>query len=157
MGNELKALPAEFSADVLYYNPAIFNQAGIAYPGAHWNWDVLEAISRAIASLKLKTSSGDPVYALEAPADFDFWNMLCTQAGHPALDCGVWHLADTDSKDAEMRSLDFIHTFFQELTVAAPICRRPEHPQDTTSRVSRPPCSSAARTWLPLFPNLITR
>jgi ABC-type glycerol-3-phosphate transport system substrate-binding protein len=117
----VKALPAEFSVDLLFYNPAPFDHAGIATPGPHWNWDVLEAIARALGSLKLVTAQGEPVYPLELPADFDFWNMLCTQAGHPALDAGTWHLADADGKDAQMRSLDFIHDFFHDLSVTAPL------------------------------------
>jgi ABC-type glycerol-3-phosphate transport system substrate-binding protein len=116
----VKAFPDEFSVDMLYYDPSAFDRAGIAAPGPHWTWDVLEAISRAVASVHLKNAQGAPIYALELPADFDFWNMLCTQAGHPALDAGNWHLADAGSKDAELRSLDFIHTFFQGLSVTAP-------------------------------------
>ena len=79
----VKALPDEFSVDFLYYSPLDFDRAGIAAPGPHWNWDVLEAISRAITSLNLTNAKGAPVYALELPDDFDFWNMLCT-AGRPA-------------------------------------------------------------------------
>jgi ABC-type glycerol-3-phosphate transport system substrate-binding protein len=120
VNGSVKALPAEFSADLLFYNPSAFDRAGIAAPGPHWNWDMLEAMSRAIASLKLKTDQGAPIYALELPADFDFWNMLCTQAGHPALDADTWHVADAASRDAELRSLAFIHDFFQGLSVAAP-------------------------------------
>ena len=123
VGGAVKALPDEFSVDLLYYNPADFDRAGIAAPGPHWNWDILEAISRAITSLKLTNAQSAPVYALELPADFDFWNMLCTQAGQPALDVGTWHLADADGKNAELRSLDFIHTFFQGLSVTAPLPR----------------------------------
>jgi ABC-type glycerol-3-phosphate transport system substrate-binding protein len=121
LNGTVKALPAEFSVDLLFYNPSDFDRAGIAAPGPHWNWDMLEAMSRAMASLKLKTDNGAPIYALELPANFDFWNMLCTQAGHPALDSDTWHVADADSKDAEMRSLDFIHDFFQGLSVTAPL------------------------------------
>jgi ABC-type glycerol-3-phosphate transport system substrate-binding protein len=116
----VKALPDEFSVDVLYYDPSDFDRAGVAAPGPHWTWDVLEAISRALTSVHLKNAQGAPIYALELPANFDFWNMLCTQAGHPALDAGSWHLADAAGKDAELRSLDFIHTFFQELSVTPP-------------------------------------
>jgi hypothetical protein len=78
-------------------------------------------MARALGSLQMRTDSGETVYPLELPADFDFWNVLCTQAGHPALDAGTWHLTDADSKDAEMRSLDFIHNFFHDLTVTAPL------------------------------------
>jgi hypothetical protein len=80
-------------------------------------------MSRALGSLQLKTDQGQPIYPLELPADFDFWNILCTQAGHPALDAGVWHLADDDSREAQMRSLDFIHNYFRDLNVAAPLPR----------------------------------
>ena len=125
VGGKVKAVPDEFSVDVLFYNPQFFDEAGIGYPDRHWNWDILEAISRALVSLKLKNDAGQPVYPLELPANFDFWNILCTQAGHPALDLGVWHLADADGKDSQMRALDFIHTFFQELTVTAPLPQRP--------------------------------
>jgi len=121
VGGSIKALPAEFSADLLFYNPSAFDRAGIAAPGPHWNWDMLEAMARAVASIKLKTDQGAPIYALELPADFDFWNMLCTQAGHPALDADTWHVADAAGRDAEMRSLAFIHDFFQGLSVAAPL------------------------------------
>ena len=92
-----------------------FDQAGIGYPDRHWNWDILEADARAIDSLRLKDDAGRSIYPLELPADFDFWNILCTQAGHPALDLDVWHLADDDTKESQMRALDFIHEIFQEL------------------------------------------
>jgi ABC-type glycerol-3-phosphate transport system substrate-binding protein len=121
IGGKIKAVPDEFSVDMLFYNPDFFDQAGIGYPGRHWTWDTLQAMSRAIGSLKIKNDAGQPIYPLELPANFDFWNILCTQAGHPAHDLDAWHLADTVSKDSQMRALEFIHTFFQELTVTAPL------------------------------------
>jgi ABC-type glycerol-3-phosphate transport system substrate-binding protein len=118
---KVRAVPDEFSVDVLFYNPRYFDEAGIGYPGVHWTWDIMEAITRALASLRLQNAAGAPVYPLELPADFDFWNILCMQAGHAALDLDTWHLADADSKDSEMRGLDLIHEFFHELTVTAPL------------------------------------
>jgi len=123
VGDSVKAVPDEFSVDVLFYNPFHFARAGIAVPGPHWNWDVLEAMSRALASLRLKTAQGAPIYPLELPADFDFWNLLCTQAGHPALEADVWHLAVDSGREAQLRGLDFIHNFFQDLAVTAPLPR----------------------------------
>jgi ABC-type glycerol-3-phosphate transport system substrate-binding protein len=117
----IKAAPAEFSVDVLFYNPSYFDQAGIGYPDRHWTWDILEADARALESLKLKDPGGNLIFPLELPADFDFWNILCTQAGHPALDQAVWHLGDNDTKESQMRALDFIHEMFQGLTVTAPL------------------------------------
>ena len=117
------AVPDEFSVDMLFYNPKFFDEAGIAYPGPHWTWDIMEAMTRALASLHLKNDAGQPVYPLEIPASFDFWNILCTQAGHPALDRNVWHLGDADSRDSQLRGLDLIHEFFHELAVTAPPVR----------------------------------
>jgi len=124
----VKAVPDEFSVDVLFYNPSYFDQAGIGYPDRHWNWDILEADARALESLQLKDAAGAPVYPLELPADFDFWNILCTQAGHPALDQNVWHLTDEDGKESQMRALDFIHEIFQELSVTAPLPKAGQPP-----------------------------
>jgi len=118
---KIKAVPDEFSVDVLFYNLDHFNRAGIGYPGRHWNWDVLEAISRALASLKLKDASGQPIYPLELSPDFDLWNLLSAQAGSPVLDSSIWHLADVDGKESQMRSLDFIHDIFREFAITAPL------------------------------------
>jgi ABC-type glycerol-3-phosphate transport system substrate-binding protein len=128
VGGALKAAPDEFSVDVLFYNPACFDEAGIGYPDRHWNWDILEADARALDSLKLKDGAGEAVYPVELAADFDLWNILCTQAGHPALDLGVWHLGDTDTKESQMRALDLIHEIFQELSVTAPLQKRGDRP-----------------------------
>lgn len=120
-GGQIRAAPDEFSVDVLFYNPSYFDQAGIGYPDRHWNWDIVESISRAIASLKLNDPAGQPIYPLELPADFDFWNILCAQAGHPALDLNVWHINDAGAKDSQIRALDIIRDLFQELNVTAPL------------------------------------
>jgi ABC-type glycerol-3-phosphate transport system substrate-binding protein len=116
----LRAVPDEFSVALLFYHPRDFDRAGLGWPGKHWTWDILEAMSRALASQQLTTNAGAQIYPLELPADFDFWNILCTQAGHAALDRGTWHLADPDSRDSRLRGLDLIHEFFQELAVTAP-------------------------------------
>jgi len=128
VGGEIKAAPDEFSVDVLFYNAAYFDQAGIGYPGRHWTWDMLEADARALDAIKLKNDAGQPVYPLELPADFDFWNILCTEAGHPALDLDVWRLTDPGGKEAQMRALDLIHEMFQEFSVTAPLPKAHEPP-----------------------------
>jgi ABC-type glycerol-3-phosphate transport system substrate-binding protein len=116
----LRAVPDEFSVALLFYHPRDFDRAGLGWPGKHWTWDILEAMSRALASQQLTTDTGAQIYPLELPADFDFWNILCTQAGHAALDRDTWHLADPDSRDSRLRGLGLIHEFFQELAVTAP-------------------------------------
>jgi ABC-type glycerol-3-phosphate transport system substrate-binding protein len=128
VSGEIRAIPDEFSADMLFYNARYFDEAGIGYPDRHWTWDIMEAITRAMASLKLKNDAGQPIYPLELPADFDFWNILCTQAGHPALDLDQWHLGDSDGRDSHLRGLDLIHEFFHELAVTAPPEKMGEKP-----------------------------
>ncbi len=121
VAGKIMAQPDEFSVLALFYNPAYFDQAGFGYPGPHWNWDILESIARGLSAQKLKTASGDPVYALELPADFDFWNILSTEAGHPALDLDQWHLAEPLAKDSHVRGLELIHEIFQEYAITAPL------------------------------------
>jgi len=154
----IKAAPDEFSVDVLFYNPTHFDQAGIGYPDRHWNWDILEADARALESLHLKDATGQPIYPLELPADFDFWNILCTQAGHPALDLDVWHLDDVDTKESQMRALDFIHEIFQGLSVTAPLPKVGQPPgrlfaQQRASLLIAP---SELTATLPSFPYAFT-
>jgi ABC-type glycerol-3-phosphate transport system substrate-binding protein len=126
--DKTRAIPDEFSVDMLFYNPQHFDRAGIGYPGRHWTWDIMEAITRGLASLHLKTDSGESIYPLELPANFDFWNILCMQAGHPALDRDVWHLADSDGRESQLRGLDLIHEFFHELAVTAPAAKNGDAP-----------------------------
>jgi len=157
-GADVKAVPDEFSVDVLFYNPAHFDRAGLGYPGPHWTWDILEADARALESLKLKDAAGQAVYPLELPADFDFWNILCTQAGHPALDLGVWHLSDVDTRESQIRALDLIHEIFQELSITAPLPKAGEPPgrlfaQQRASLLIAPSDLAAS---LPSFPYAFT-
>ena len=121
VGERIKAAPDEFSVNVLFYNPVYFDQAGIGYPGPHWTWDILDADARALQSQQLKDAAGEPIYAIELPADFDLWNVLCTQSGHPALDLGTWHVADDNTKESQMRALELIREIFQGLNIAAPV------------------------------------
>jgi ABC-type glycerol-3-phosphate transport system substrate-binding protein len=158
VAGRIKAAPDEFSVDVLFYNRSYFDQAGLGYPGRHWTWDIMEADARALESLRLKDDAGQLIYPLELPADFDFWNILCTQAGHPALDQDVWHLSDDNTKESQMRALDFIHEIFQEYSVTAPL-PKPGQPagslfaQQRTALLIAP---SELTATLPGFPYAIT-
>ncbi len=158
VNGKLMAVPGEFSVDVLFYNPSHFDQAGIGYPDRHWNWDILEADARAIDSLKLKDGNGELIYPLELPADFDFWNILCTQAGHPAMDLGVWHLSDVNTKESQMRALDFIHEIFQQYSITAPLPKEGIPPGQlfAQQRASLLIAPSDLTASLPDFPYAIT-
>jgi ABC-type glycerol-3-phosphate transport system substrate-binding protein len=125
VNGKLKALPEEFSVEVLFYNPELFDQAGIAYPGSHWNWDMLEADTRALTSLQLKDAKGKPTYAIELPANFDLWNILCAEAGAPALDLDAWRLTDSGKKAAQMHALQVLHDLFQQYAITPPVGKKP--------------------------------
>jgi len=125
VNGKLKAVPEEFSVEVLFYNPELFDQAGIAYPGSHWNWDMLEADTRALTSLQLKDAKGKPTYAIELPANFDLWNILCAEAGAPALDLDAWRLTDSGKKAAQMHALEVLRELFQQYAITPPSGKNP--------------------------------
>jgi len=125
VNGRLKAVPEEFAVEVLFYNPELFDQAGIAYPGSHWNWDMLEADTRALASLKLTDAAGKPAYAIELPANFDLWNILCAEAGAPALDLDAWRLTDAKKQTAQMHALQVLRELFQQYAITPPPGKNP--------------------------------
>ncbi len=125
---QIKAVPAEFSVEVLFYNPSFFDQAAIGYPARHWTWDILEADARALASLKLTNDAKESIYPLELPANFDLWNILCTETGHPALDLATWHMTEPLSQESQMRAFDLIHELFQQTEVTAPLPKAGQAP-----------------------------
>jgi multiple sugar transport system substrate-binding protein len=47
-GRTLVCLPQSASGLVIYYNRALFDQAGLAYPDAHWSWDTFLAAAQAL-------------------------------------------------------------------------------------------------------------
>jgi multiple sugar transport system substrate-binding protein len=54
--------PRDMSAEVLYYNKDIFDEAGVAYPTDEWTWDDLLAASEKLA--KIESSGRVSRYAL---------------------------------------------------------------------------------------------
>jgi len=57
-------LPETFSTVVLFYNKALFDKAGVAYPTGDWTW------SDAVAAAKKLTDAKAGVYGLYSPAQF---------------------------------------------------------------------------------------
>ncbi len=59
--DHIYGLPRDMSAEVLYYNKALFDQAGVAYPTDSWTWNDLQA-----AAQQLTQAEGERVsrYAL---------------------------------------------------------------------------------------------
>ncbi|MCC7361680.1 MAG: sugar ABC transporter substrate-binding protein [Anaerolineales bacterium] len=56
-GRTLVCLPQSASGQVLYYNRALFDQAGLAYPTARWSWDDFLVAAQALT----RDTDGDGV------------------------------------------------------------------------------------------------
>jgi ABC-type glycerol-3-phosphate transport system substrate-binding protein len=71
-------LPRDIESNVLYYNKALFDAAGVAYPDANWTWDDLLA-----AAEKLTVKDGDTVkqYALAMENNGKFSKWLLQNGG----------------------------------------------------------------------------
>ncbi len=67
-----------------------------------------------LQSLKLKDDAGKPIYALELPADFDLWNVLCTQSGHPRAGTSARGTSPTSTRrKRRCARWKLIHEIFQ--------------------------------------------
>ncbi|MBL8165859.1 MAG: sugar ABC transporter substrate-binding protein [Anaerolineae bacterium] len=58
------ALPATFSTVLLFYNADLFDQAGVSYPTAEWNWADAVAAAQSIRAL------GEDTWGLFSPVQF---------------------------------------------------------------------------------------
>lgn len=74
IGNDILGMPAGFTSHVMYYNKALFDQAGVAYPTDDWTWSELREKAKKISEL------GDDINGLALstqpdPYDFEqfFW------------------------------------------------------------------------------------
>lgn len=47
-GDKLYGMPINFHAFALYYNKTLFDEAGVAYPDANWDWDDLLSAARKL-------------------------------------------------------------------------------------------------------------
>ncbi len=75
IGDNILGLPVGYTSHVIYYNKALFDQAGIDYPAHDWTWEDLREKADAISKL------GDDIYGFAFstqpdPYDFEqyFWS-----------------------------------------------------------------------------------
>lgn len=69
-------LPESFSVVVLYYNKALFDQAGLDYPDESWTWEDELAAAEAITAL------GDDIWGVYQPVQFfEFYKTLAQNGG----------------------------------------------------------------------------
>ena len=69
MGDNVLGMPVGYTSHVVYYNKALFDQAGVAYPEEGWTWDDLREKAVALSAL------GDDIYGFAfatSPDPYDF-------------------------------------------------------------------------------------
>ncbi|MCI5956146.1 MAG: sugar ABC transporter substrate-binding protein [Clostridiales bacterium] len=62
---KLYAVPMSFSTCVLFYNKALFDQAGVEYPNDSWTWKDAQAAAEKIAAL------GDDIWGFYQPISYN--------------------------------------------------------------------------------------
>lgn len=73
---KLYAVPMSFSTCVLFYNKALFDQAGVAYPTNDWTWTDAQAAAEKIRAL------GDDVWGYYQPISYhEFYKSIRTNGG----------------------------------------------------------------------------
>ncbi|SCZ08227.1 ABC transporter substrate-binding protein [Alkaliphilus peptidifermentans] len=73
--NQIYGLPVGYTSHVIYYNKAIFDEAGIPYPTNDWTWDEFREIARKVSD----PSVGRYGFAVPTQPDpYDFEQFLWT-------------------------------------------------------------------------------
>lgn len=112
------AFPSDFSLLALYYNSALFDRLGVAYPDVHWTWDTLLSISQAVYT----AADGDrkePVYAMELPWGFDLWEAFARQAGGGLYDGSTWQAGDPKVVAPQLKALTFLRDYARNYVIVA--------------------------------------
>ena len=76
-------LPRDIEADVLYYNKALLDKAGVKYPDENWTWDDLLA---AAQKLTVKDANGNVTQYALAMENGNKYDILLNQNGGAILD-----------------------------------------------------------------------
>ncbi|QLQ17663.1 MAG: sugar ABC transporter substrate-binding protein [Exiguobacterium profundum] len=80
-------LPRDFQTIVLYYNKAMFDAAGVAYPTADWTWDDLRGAAKALTLDKDGDGSVDQWgFWAEAYDQEPFWGSVVWSYGGDIVD-----------------------------------------------------------------------
>lgn len=76
------AVPKDFDTIGLWYNKALFDEAGVAYPTADWTWEDLEEAAKAL------TKEDGSVYGIGAPCtdQSGYYNTIFAAGGYVISD-----------------------------------------------------------------------
>ncbi len=117
---ELYFLPKDYSTLGVYYNKALFDAAGVAYPEAGWTWDDMLAIAQEMT----QDTDGDgqnDIWGLQLPANwttgFEYW--VAAAGGSLISEDGSQYVGFMDS-DAAIRAATFYADLYNKYAVAPP-------------------------------------
>jgi multiple sugar transport system substrate-binding protein len=117
---KLYFLPKDYSTLAVYYNKAIFDAAGVAYPQDGWNWDDLLATAQALT----QDSNGDgqtDIWGIQLPANwttgFEYW--VAAAGGSLISEDGQSYIGFMDSPET-IRAAQFYADLYNKHQVAAP-------------------------------------
>lgn len=74
---KLYAVPMSFSTCVLFYNKALFDQAGVEYPADSWTWQDIQT-----AAEKIVAAGGEDVWGIYQPVSYhELYKSIATNGG----------------------------------------------------------------------------
>lgn len=111
--NKLYGIPKDFDTQALYYNKAIFDEAGIEYPDESWDWAKWKEVAKKL------TNEEEGIYGMLAPVFWQggYYEMIYENGGSPFSEDGKKSLFD---QKEVIEALEFYHSFMEEGT-APPI------------------------------------
>jgi multiple sugar transport system substrate-binding protein len=117
---KLYFLPKDYSTLAVYYNKALFDEAGVAYPAAGWTWDDMLTAAQALT----QDTNGDgqnDIWGIQLPANwttgFEYW--VAAAGGSLISEDGQSYVGFMDS-EASIRAAQFYADLYNTYQVAPP-------------------------------------
>lgn len=112
---QVYGLPKDWGSLGVFYNKAMFQQAGLTAPADGWTWSDFQA-----DAAKLTKNAGTPkgIYGAILSADLSRWGAFLLQNGGSVLNKEGTQA--TFNNDAGVKALDYYNSFFKNKTGAMP-------------------------------------
>ncbi|MFB2597366.1 sugar ABC transporter substrate-binding protein [Herbiconiux sp. P17] len=96
---KIYGLPKDVDTNAVWFNKAIFDKAGVAYPSADWTWDDFRETAKKL------TDPAAGVYGVAAPLDYQggYYNTIFQAGGQVISDDGKTALIDTPEAQAGIK------------------------------------------------------
>jgi multiple sugar transport system substrate-binding protein len=96
---KIYGLPKDVDTNAVWFNKAIFDKAGVAYPSADWTWDDFRETAKKLTDAKAG------VWGVAAPIDYQggYYNTIFQAGGQVISDDGKKALIDTPEAQAGIK------------------------------------------------------